>query len=107
MRLIVLIAALGLGAAAHAGGDARVAEGRAFAEEHCARCHAVGATGPSPNAEAPAFRTFQDKWPLVHLEEALGEGIVVGHPDMPEFELDPAEIDALLAYLASLPSGSQ
>lgn len=95
-----------LGALASAGAEetAEVAAGRAIAEEHCARCHAVGATDVSPHPEAPAFRTFQQKWPLYHLEEALGEGIVVGHPDMPAFEMEPEDIDALLAYLASLPA---
>jgi len=32
----------------------------------------------------------------------LAEGIVVGHPLMPEFIIDPPEIDALLTYIESL-----
>ncbi len=86
-----------------AGADGNVEAGRAFAMENCSRCHAVEATGESPREGAPRFRNFQTMWPLESLEEALGEGIAVGHPDMPQFELDGQQIDDLLAYLASLP----
>lgn len=108
-RLALLVAGLCLAAIpVRAGGDIAgggdIAAGGVFAEEHCARCHAVGPTGESPLAEAPHFRDFQKKWPLENLEEALGEGIVVGHPDMPQFELEPDQINDLLAYLASLPA---
>ena len=107
-RLALLVAGLCLAAMpAHAGGESAaagdIAAGSAFAQEYCARCHAVGPTGESPLADAPHFRDFQKKWPLESLEEALGEGIVVGHPDMPQFELEPEQINDLLAYLASLP----
>ena len=94
---VLLLAALPVRA------DGDIAAGRAFAEENCARCHAVGPEGDSPLEAAPRFRNFQTMWPLESLEEALGEGIVTGHPEMPQFELDPAQIDDLLAYLASLP----
>lgn len=76
--------------------------GRELASKLCARCHAVGASGGSPLATAPPFRTFAAKWPLENLEEALAEGIVVGHKDMPEFELEPAQISNFLAYLRSV-----
>ena len=36
-----------------------------------------------------------------HLAEALAEGIVVGHPIMPEFAFDPPEIYTLLTYIES------
>jgi len=104
MRGAVLALALVLaGGTARAGGADLADEGRVFAEENCARCHAVGPTGASPNPEATPFRLFQTMWPLESLEEALGEGIVVGHPDMPEFELDGRQIEALLDWLAALP----
>ena len=32
----------------------------------------------------------------------MAEGIVTGHPNMPQFELDAAQIDDLIAYLKSL-----
>ncbi len=78
------------------------AAGRAFAEAHCARCHATAATSPSPMREAPAFRDLPTRYPVDHLAEALAEGIATGHPGMPEFRLEPGEIHDFLAYLRAL-----
>jgi mono/diheme cytochrome c family protein len=76
--------------------------GRDLADRLCARCHAVGADDEGLHKQAPPFRTFTRMWPLESLDEALAEGITVGHPDMPEFVLEPDEIAALIAYLESL-----
>jgi mono/diheme cytochrome c family protein len=76
--------------------------GRELAERLCARCHAVGKTGDSPHDDAPPFRLLAQRWPVENLAEALAEGIVVGHPDMPSFEFSSNEISALLVYLDSL-----
>jgi cytochrome c len=76
--------------------------GRNIAEQMCARCHAIGEHDEGPHKQAPPFRTFARMWPLESLEEALAEGIVVGHPDMPEFVLEPEEIASFIAYLESL-----
>jgi mono/diheme cytochrome c family protein len=78
--------------------DAFIAEGRAFVEKHCGRCHATGIGDPSPHAQAPPFRLVVERYPSEH----LAEGIVTGHRDMPVFELQPHEIEAFLAYLDSL-----
>ncbi|MFW6076275.1 MAG: c-type cytochrome [Hyphomicrobiales bacterium] len=82
--------------------SARIEAGHDIADRLCARCHAIGAEGDSPHEEAPPFRTFAERWPVEHLAEALAEGITVGHPDMPEFVLEPGEIDSFIAYLKSL-----
>jgi len=82
--------------------DADIAAGRQFAEQKCARCHAIGRGGVSPFEQAPPFRTFSSLWPLESLEEALAEGIVVGHPDMPEFKLTPKQIGSFIGYLESI-----
>lgn len=87
-------------AAAQSQTDA-VERGRAIAQ-NCARCHAIGANDESPHKDAPPFRTFHERWPLEHLEEALAEGIVVGHIDMPEYMFEPDQISDFLAYLATL-----
>lgn len=76
--------------------------GKIIAEERCARCHAIGPADESRLPEAPAFRELHQRYPVEHLAEALAEGIEVGHKAMPEFVLDPNEIDALLAYLKTL-----
>ncbi len=82
--------------------EANVIEGRAIAEELCSRCHAIDPGQASPNPEAPPFQEVAGRWPLSHLEEALAEGISVGHDAMPEFTLNTRQIDNLLAYLSSL-----
>jgi hypothetical protein len=53
---------------------------------------------------APPFSTFERKWPVEYLAEALAEGIVTGHGpiQMPVFVFTPEEIDDLLAYLKSV-----
>lgn len=76
--------------------------GLAFVRAHCSRCHAVGKTGASPLAEAPPFRTLHRRYPIENLEEPLAEGIVTGHPAMPEFQLDPSQVGDVIAYLKSL-----
>jgi len=86
-----------------AGGDAL--KGRAFAEKNCGKCHALDIEGESPLEQAPAFRTFGEKWPVESLAESLAEGIVTGHADMPEFVLSPDEIGDFLGYLRSLQPG--
>lgn len=79
-----------------------VEKGRAIAEANCARCHAIGTSGESTLPLAPPFRTLSERYPIEDLEEALAEGIVSGHPAMPEFEFDPDEVDALVAYIQSV-----
>ena len=51
---------------------------------------------------APPFRDIAAKGNVENLEEALGEGIVVGHPDMPQFKFKAENVAALIAYLKSL-----
>jgi cytochrome c len=82
--------------------DARADRGYRFAQTHCATCHAIGKTGASPLAAAPAFRTLHERYPIDDLAEAFAEGIVTGHPSMPQFRLEGDQIDNLLAYLKSL-----
>ena len=36
------------------------------------------------------------------LAESLAEGIMVAHPRMPQWEFEPQQIDALLAYLETV-----
>ena len=73
-------------------------------ESHCAACHAIGPTGASADGNAVPFRDLSKRYKLEYLEEALAEGIVVGHEGvrMPEFQLEPNQIDDLIAYLKSL-----
>jgi hypothetical protein len=47
---------------------------------------------------APPFRTLHERYPVENLEEALSEGIVTGHPTMPEFRLDVAQINDFIPF---------
>ncbi len=98
----MLAALVGVCAAADGDRADQVARGKELLERDCARCHAVGETGTSPHKQAPAFRTLGKRYPVESLEEALAEGIVSGHPDMPEFSYDPDDVGAIIAYLKSI-----
>lgn len=76
--------------------------GFTFARLHCAKCHAIDKVSPSPLKAAPPFRDLHRRYPVESLEEALAEGIVTGHPSMPEFRLDPGQISDLIAFLKTL-----
>lgn len=76
--------------------------GQIILQENCSRCHAIGKTGSSPHPQAPPFREVVTRIEPANLEEALAEGIVTGHPDMPEFVFEPVEINAIIAYLNSI-----
>jgi cytochrome c len=101
-RAVAGLLCLALAAPAGAAQEGRAQRGRVFVETHCAGCHAVGLTGESPLAEAPPFRTLEQRYPVEDLAEALAEGITTGHPSMPEFVLDPAQINDVIAYLKSI-----
>jgi mono/diheme cytochrome c family protein len=79
-----------------------IQRGQKIAEQLCARCHSVAMAGDSPMVLAPPFRLLPQRYPVEHLAEALAEGIVTGHPAMPQFKFQPAEIDALLGFIDSL-----
>jgi mono/diheme cytochrome c family protein len=76
--------------------------GEELLREKCASCHAIGRTGESTHKFAPAFRTLGQRYPIESLEEALGEGLMTGHPDMPEFSFDVDDVGAIIAYLKSI-----
>ena len=77
-------------------------EGEDLLTEKCARCHGIGRSDPSRDPKAPPFRTLSKRYPVEALEEALGEGVISGHPDMPEFEFDSDDVGAIIAYLKSI-----
>lgn len=78
-------------------------EGRQLVETNCGSCHGVGETDASPHRSAPPFRLLSNHFPMDALEEAFADGrIYSGHPDMPEFIATPEQLDAIIAYIASL-----
>lgn len=109
VRAMVLVSVAGgaLTALANAQGamNPDPAVGAAIVEANCSSCHAIGTTGASPVATAPPFRKLSQRYPVESLEEALAEGIMVGHQgivQMPEFVFQPDEIGHIIAYLSSI-----
>jgi mono/diheme cytochrome c family protein len=76
--------------------------GAVLVRTHCGRCHAVGTSGKSRLKNAPPLRELHMRYPVENLEEPLAEGIMTGHPSMPEFRFDPGQVDDVIAYLKTL-----
>jgi cytochrome c len=77
-------------------------QGEQLLEKNCKRCHAIHQDDKSTHLKAPPFREVFKRYPAENIAEALAEGIVSGHPDMPEFVFEPSDIDAIIGYLDSL-----
>ena len=82
--------------------DPAAQRGLAFVKTNCARCHSIDKLSPSSLKAAPPFRTLHQRYPVDSLAEAMAEGIVTGHPTMPEYQLDPGQIADVLAFLRTL-----
>jgi len=76
--------------------------GEELLRRDCGACHATAKTGDSPRKDAPALRTLGQRYPIESLEESLGEGIMSGHPEMPEFSYDADDVGAIIDYLKSI-----
>jgi tetratricopeptide (TPR) repeat protein len=93
---------LGIPAALLAETERRVQQGKALVEKNCSTCHAVGATGASPNRKAPEFRNVHERHPSLALREPLSRGIAAPHDEMPKFALSGPEIDTIIAHINNL-----
>ena len=69
---------------------------------NCEQCHAIDKTSDSSLAIAPTFRTLHLKYPIESLERPLTEGIIAGHPTMPQFRFDRDQVVDIIAYLKTL-----
>ncbi|HEU0151625.1 MAG TPA: cytochrome c [Bradyrhizobium sp.] len=96
--LLVLALTFGLGPAA----AANPRQGKRLALTYCARCHAIDKVSPSPLKIAPPFRTLHERYPTEMLQESLAEGIVTGHPTMPQFSFDADQVGDFIAFLKTL-----
>ncbi|EAQ35997.1 hypothetical protein NB311A_11167 [Nitrobacter sp. Nb-311A] len=45
---------------------------------------------------------MHQRYPVETLEEALAEGIITGHPSMPQFQFEADQINDFIAFLKSL-----
>lgn len=99
MTPALLLLALGIMARPAEAEDLK--HGEKLLTDACGSCHAIGGAN-SPVRDAPAFRTLGRRYPVEALEEALAEGFMSGHPDMPEFKFDADDVGAIIAYLRSI-----
>lgn len=100
--LVCVIIAAALSAQAGQALASSAQRGLVFAKTNCAMCHAIGKYDESSLPIAPPLRTLHELYPIDALEESLAEGIVTGHPSMPQFQLDGAQINDLITYLKTL-----
>lgn len=99
---LALIVLLGLATGAAAQDRAQRERGEVLVRTHCAQCHATGESGKSPNRAAPPMRELHRRYDLDSLANALEEGMLRGHPAMPEFDFSRKDIDAIVVYLRSI-----
>ncbi len=79
-----------------------IERGRTLVTQLCGSCHAVGKTGASARAGAPAFRSLGDRIALDTFPDRLREGLQSTHADMPSFRFSREDARAVLAYLRSI-----
>src|ERR1700756_300647 len=77
-------------------------QGKRLALIYCAKCHSIDKVSSSPLKIAPPFRTLHERYPVEELQEALAEGIVTGHPTMPQFSFDADQVGDFIAFLKTL-----
>lgn len=99
------LAVIGAICAALTSAAADEAQGRRLAQFYCARCHSIDRVSPSPLKIAPPFRTLHERYPVEMLQESLAEGIITGHPTMPQFSFEPDQVGDFILFLKSLERG--
>jgi cytochrome c len=76
--------------------------GEELLSRECAMCHATGRRGESSQRAAPSFAEIARRGDLARIRRALESGITSGHPAMPTVTLSASDIEAVLAYLATI-----
>lgn len=99
---VFALAAVAAALAAAAPEPTPEARGEALVQLHCGGCHAVGREGASREPAAPPFRELNARYDPEVLSEALAEGMLTGHPLMPEFRFAPDDVRAIVLYLQSI-----
>ena len=105
MRLVVgatTLLMLSLFANGQANAAAEEAQGEALAKQYCIRCHATGKTDESNHPSVRPLREIAAAGPMPMLEAARKTGSIAGHDEMPEFDMELDQINALIAYLKSI-----
>ena len=102
LLLLIAIACNFTATVASAASAPSVRRGKNFAVANCSQCHSIDMHTRSRLTTAPPFRTLHKRYPVETISDALSEGLWIGHPRMPEFRLDSAEVRDFIAFLKSL-----
>jgi mono/diheme cytochrome c family protein len=76
--------------------------GRRIVQLQCVTCHAVRSSDVSRDLTAPPLRTLAERYPVTGLADVFAKGVLVGHPNMPDFRFNATQITEILAYLQSI-----
>lgn len=103
--IIAMLAAAATASACAAGSGTRqpsAQRGLAFAQAHCAACHAVTANGISPNPESPPFEDVANMDGLT--SATFSQFLIDSHnfPAAMNFTVQPAQARDLAAYMLTL-----
>jgi mono/diheme cytochrome c family protein len=83
--------------------DAGRQHGQDLLQKMCARCHAVGTSGASPDRQAPAFRTLgENKLYDNDFAQRLQDGYSSIHRFMPTFRFGRDDAEAVVSYLKAI-----
>lgn len=92
------ILAVGVGCSGAALADAT--RGHALSQEWCSQCHGIAADEGSPNPDAPRFVDVAAEPSTT--EYSLRVFLRTPHPTMPNFVLNPTDIEDIASYIISL-----
>ncbi len=87
-----------LSIAAQEAGDPQA--GAAYAEQYCAKCHAIADEGASPEHTAPRFKDVANTSGMT--ATALRVWLQSSHPTMPNIILEQNDLSNVVAYILSL-----
>ena len=82
--------------------SASAARGQAFAQQHCAACHATTANRASPNPESPPFDDIANRPGLTAATLRTFLQDSHNYPAAMNFRIDASGIDDLADYVATL-----
>lgn len=96
---LALLGAIGVAASGAVAETPSAQRGSVLVKRHCGGCHATAKTDASRHPAAPPLRELNRRYEPEALAEALAEGILTGHPDMPEFRFGPTDVRSIIIYL--------
>ena len=101
MAVIAGVAVLWAGQAIAADRESEF-RGRRLAEANCYDCHAIALHDESLDPRAPPFRELATRDDVEALRADMAGDLFLRHPEMPDFEPTPDQIDDLVDFIESL-----